>query len=72
MNARNGKIARLPRPVGDELNQRLERSAESPEVLEWLSGLPEVKAALAALTGQTGAAAPGPQISEGVSVGNGG
>jgi hypothetical protein len=43
MNARNGKIARLPRPVREELNLRLERSAESPELLDWLNGLPEVK-----------------------------
>ena len=46
MNARNGKIARLPRLVREELNERLEPSAESPEVLQWLNGLPEVKSIL--------------------------
>ena len=48
MNARNGKIARLPRPVREELNLRLEQCDESPEVLEWLNALPEVKAVLEA------------------------
>jgi len=44
MNARNGKIARLPRSVRDELNERLECSKESPQLLHWLNALPEVKA----------------------------
>jgi hypothetical protein len=48
MNARNGKIARLPRPVREELNRRLEQCDESPELLEWLNGLPEVKAVMEA------------------------
>ena len=43
MNARNGKIARLPRSVRNELNERLERSEESPQLLAWLNALPEVK-----------------------------
>jgi len=43
MNARNGKIARLPRDIRDELNQRLDCSAESPELLHWLNARPEVK-----------------------------
>jgi hypothetical protein len=43
MNARNGKIARLPRDVREELNQRLERSEQSPQLLAWLNALPEVK-----------------------------
>jgi hypothetical protein len=46
MSARNGKIARLPRPVRDELNRRLECSEESPELLDWLNALPEVQAVL--------------------------
>ncbi len=46
MNARNGKIARLPREIREELNERLERSEPSPQLLEWLNALPEVKAVL--------------------------
>jgi len=43
MNARNGKIARLPRSVRQELNERLERSEQSPQLLDWLNALPEVQ-----------------------------
>ena len=43
MNARNGKIARLPRDIRAQLNQRLERSEQSPQLLAWLNALPEVK-----------------------------
>ncbi len=43
MNARNGKIARLPRQIRDQLNQRLEQSEPSPQLLDWLNALPEVK-----------------------------
>ena len=43
MNARNGKIARLPRSVREELNERLEQSEQSPQLLSWLNALPEVK-----------------------------
>jgi hypothetical protein len=43
MNARNGKIARLPRSVRNELNERLERSEESPQLLDWLNALPEAR-----------------------------
>jgi uncharacterized protein YukE len=46
MSARNGKIARLPRPVRDELNRRLECSEESPELLDWLNALPAVQEVL--------------------------
>jgi hypothetical protein len=46
MNTRNGKIARLPREVRQELNQRLEQSEPSPQLLEWLNALPEVKKVL--------------------------
>jgi Protein of unknown function (DUF3486) len=42
MNARNGKIARLPREIRHQLNERLERSEESPKILPWLNALPEV------------------------------
>ncbi len=43
MNARNGKIARLPREIREELNERLERSEAGPQLLAWLNGLKEVK-----------------------------
>ena len=43
MNARNGKIARLPRSIRNELNERLERSEPGPKILAWLNALPEVK-----------------------------
>ena len=45
MNTRNrdGKIARLPRFVREELNERLERSEESPQLLDWVNALPEVQ-----------------------------
>ena len=43
MNARNGKIARLPRPVRHQLNERLERSEPGPQLLEWLNQLKEVR-----------------------------
>ena len=43
---RNGKIARLPRLIRDELNQRLENSQEGPKLLAWLNGLEQVKEVL--------------------------
>ena len=43
MSARNGKIARLPRDIRDQLNQRLEQSEESPQLLAWLNALPETQ-----------------------------
>ena len=43
MSTRNGKIARLPRSVRNELNERLERSEPSPQLLDWLNALPEVQ-----------------------------
>ena len=43
MNARNGKIARLPRDIRDQLNERLEQSEQSPQLLEWLNALPETQ-----------------------------
>jgi hypothetical protein len=44
--ARCGKIARLPRTIRDELNRRLDDGEQGKGLLEWLNGLPEVKAAL--------------------------
>jgi hypothetical protein len=43
MNAHNGKIARLPRFVRDQLNERLERSEPGPQLLDWLNRLKEVR-----------------------------
>jgi hypothetical protein len=44
--SRNGKIARLPGTIRDELNQRLENGEEAPPLLAWLNGLPEVQRSL--------------------------
>lgn len=44
MRTRNGKIARLPQAVREELNQRLERSESSTTLLAWLNALPEARA----------------------------
>jgi hypothetical protein len=43
----NGKIARLPRNIRDELNQRLENGEPADAILPWLNALPEVQAMLA-------------------------
>ena len=43
---RNGKIARLPREIRDELNTRLAEGEPGGPLLEWLNGLPAVKAVL--------------------------
>ena len=44
---RNGKIARLPRPIRDELNRRLQDGEPGDTLLPWVNGLPEVQAVLA-------------------------
>jgi hypothetical protein len=41
----NGKIARLPRNIRDELNHRLENGEMAGIILPWLNALPEVQAA---------------------------
>jgi hypothetical protein len=38
---RNGKIARLPDPVRQELNARLEKGEEGAPLLRWLNARPE-------------------------------
>ena len=43
IKSRNGKIARLPQAIREELNLRLERSERSPQLLAWLNALPEVQ-----------------------------
>lgn len=45
---RNGKIARLPRAVRQELNRRLEEGEPGKELVAWLNALPEVQAIVAA------------------------
>jgi len=43
---RNGKIARLPGFVREELNTRLDDGEQGESLLDWLQGLPEVQASL--------------------------
>jgi hypothetical protein len=45
---RNGKIARLPRNIRDELNHRLEDGEPGARILAWLNALPPVQAVLSA------------------------
>jgi hypothetical protein len=45
---RNGKIARLPRAVREQLNHRLRDGEEGKKLVAWLNESPEVKAVLAA------------------------
>jgi hypothetical protein len=45
--ARNGKIARLPRPLRDELNLRLDSGSPARELADWLNALPAVQEVLA-------------------------
>lgn len=47
MKTRNGKIARLPKTIRQELNHRLDNGAQAPELLPWLNALPEVQSVLA-------------------------
>ena len=43
MSARQGKIARLPSKIREELNQRLLDGESGRKILPWLNGLPRVK-----------------------------
>jgi len=45
---RNGKIARLPLAVRQELNRRLDEGQQGKKLVAWLNGLPEVQAVVAA------------------------
>jgi signal transduction histidine kinase len=45
---RNGKIARLPRAIRQELNRRLDDGEQGKKLVAWLNGLPEVQAVVAA------------------------
>src|SRR5215469_16739949 len=40
---RRGKIARLPRHIRDELNQRLDNGEPGVALIDWLNNIPEVK-----------------------------
>jgi len=44
---RQGKIARLPRPMRDELNRRLSANEDGASLLNWLNASPAVQAILA-------------------------
>jgi hypothetical protein len=41
---RNGKIARLPQSVREQVNRRLDNGLEGKQIVEWLNSLPEVTA----------------------------
>ena len=43
---RNGKIARLPAALREELNQRLLDGEQGQPLVEWLNSLPKVQAVL--------------------------
>jgi len=43
---RHGKIARLPHPIREQINRRLQNSDEGREIAEWLNALPEVRAVM--------------------------
>jgi len=43
---RNGKIARLPLDLREQLNQRLRQGQKARQLIQWLNGLPEVQAVL--------------------------
>ncbi len=40
---RNGKIARLPKSIRDDLGRRIENGEQGKDVVEWLNGLPAVQ-----------------------------
>jgi hypothetical protein len=44
---RNGKIARLPLAIRQELNRRLDEGEEGKKLVAWLNGLPKVQAIVA-------------------------
>jgi hypothetical protein len=43
---RTGKIARLPKIIRDQLNQRLDDGEQGARLVTWLNSLPEVQAIL--------------------------
>jgi len=46
--SRNGKIARLPAAIREELNQRLLDGEKGKLLVEWLNSLPQVQSVLKA------------------------
>ena len=44
---RRGKIARLPKNIRDQVNQRLDDGERGAPIVAWLNSLPEVQAILA-------------------------
>jgi hypothetical protein len=44
---RNGKIARLPKTVREELNRRIDNNELGKELVRWLNGLPNVQQVVA-------------------------
>ena len=49
---RNGKIARLPRDIRNQLNRRLQDGEPGNRLVEWLNSLPEVKTAQSPESGE--------------------
>jgi len=49
--SRNGKIARLPLAIREQLNQRLQNGEQGKDLVLWLNALPEVQALLQAAFG---------------------
>ena len=45
---RNGKIARLPRAIREQVNRKLDDGITGVEIVEWLNTLPEAQALMAA------------------------
>ena len=45
---RNGKIARLPRAIREQVNRKLDDGITGVEIVEWLNSLPEAQALMAA------------------------
>lgn len=45
---RNGKIARLPHAIREQINHRLENGEEGKQIAQWLNTLPEVSSLMAA------------------------
>ena len=43
---RRGKIARLPHPVREQINRRLQNGDEGKQIAEWLNSMPEVRVLL--------------------------
>jgi len=43
---RNGKIARLPQPIREQINRRLQDGQEGKRIVAWLNTLPEVAAVM--------------------------